>query len=94
VVESLDFRPSSQCIFVRVRQSCFLLVKMCLRQVVFEFIRTRSGRCKPNSHGSRLRLLSGPVSMLINLRVSIKYDQGSDRDPGGGWVGSRIHRVA
>jgi hypothetical protein len=30
VVDSLDFRPSSQCIFVRVRPSCFLLVKMCL----------------------------------------------------------------
>jgi hypothetical protein len=30
VVESWDSRPSSQCIFVRVRPSCFLLVKMCL----------------------------------------------------------------
>jgi hypothetical protein len=33
VVESWDFLPSSQCIFVRVRPSCFLLVKMCLCQV-------------------------------------------------------------
>jgi hypothetical protein len=32
VVESLEFRPSSQCIFVRVRRSCFFLVKMCLCQ--------------------------------------------------------------
>jgi hypothetical protein len=33
VVESLDFRPSSQCIFVRVRPNCFFLVQMCLCQV-------------------------------------------------------------
>jgi hypothetical protein len=33
VVESWDLRPSSQCIFVSLRPSCFLLVKMCLCQV-------------------------------------------------------------
>jgi hypothetical protein len=49
VVESWDFRPSSKCIFVRVRPSCFLLVKMCLCQVsrveveaeIFDFIGLR-----------------------------------------------------
>jgi hypothetical protein len=33
LVERWDLRSSSQCIFVRVRQSCFLLVKMCLCHV-------------------------------------------------------------
>jgi hypothetical protein len=33
LVESLDFRPSSECILVTVIPSCFRFVNMCLQQV-------------------------------------------------------------
>jgi hypothetical protein len=35
LMESFDFRPSSQCILVCVIPSCFRFVNMCLRQVHF-----------------------------------------------------------
>jgi hypothetical protein len=65
LVESFDFRPSNQCILVRVSPSCFHFAKICLCQVSLS---RWSPRYLTSSFGGVTHCLYGPGGQ-VSLRV-------------------------